>query len=153
MPPRRRSDDPVLVHPGEIEPPAFPVGVTPQGPVRGLSSTPRSRLRTFLIGLSGGTIVLATLGVVALATLVSPFGAKRASLAAAERELGAELQPGERVEARALVSQRNWWDNFRESYGLLVATDRRLVFVALPPMPWVRQDDEGPPELLSLIHI
>jgi hypothetical protein len=147
MRPRRRIDDPVHSLTGELEAPNLPLGFTPAEPTRGLRSTPRSRLRTFVVGLSGGSVVLATLGVVALATLVSPFGAQAASRAAAERELEAELAPGERVVARAEVAQRNWWDNYRESYGLLVATDRRMVFVGLPPMPWIRRADEGPPEL------
>ena len=48
---------------------------------------------------------------------------------------------------RAYVSQRNWYDNFRESFGVLASTDRRLLYVGLPPAPWLGRTAEGPPEL------
>jgi hypothetical protein len=107
---------------------------------------PRTRLRTFLIGLSGGTVLLLVLAVLAVATIFSPIGARRAGRAAAEQELRGELAPDERVIARSYVSQRQWIDNFRESFGVLVATDRRLLFVGAPPASLLRPS-EGPPEL------
>ncbi|MBV9879555.1 MAG: LysM peptidoglycan-binding domain-containing protein [Gemmatirosa sp.] len=117
-------------------------------PTRGIRPRRRSRLQRALIFLTSGTALLVLGGLLALATALSPFGAQRESRAAAERELRSELEDGERVLARAYVSQRNWWDNFRESFGLLAATDRRLIFVGLPPVSWIRrEDDDGPPEL------
>ena len=82
-----------------------------------------------------------------MATLLSPIGARRAARAVAAQELEGELEPGETVLARAEVSQRRWFDNLRESYGVLAATDRRLLYVGLPPAAWVRRGDDGPPEL------
>jgi LysM repeat protein len=130
-----------LIEVPEVAPEPAPV-FAPLAP----RQAPRSRLRTFLIGLSGGTVLLAILAIIAAATIFSPIGARRAGRAAAEQELRGELARDETVVARAYVSQRNWWDNYRESFGLLAATDRRLIFVGAPPASLLRPDD-GPPEL------
>lgn len=116
-------------------------------PARGIRPRRRSRLQRILIGVSGGTLLLVVGGVLALATVLSPIGAKRAARYVAEQEIASELDPGERVLARSYVSQRNWWDNFRESFGILTATDRRLLFVGVPPASWLRRAHDGPPEL------
>ena len=116
-------------------------------PERGLLPRRRSRIQRLLIGLSGGTLLLLVAAVLGLATVLSPPGAQRAARAAAAEELASELDAGERVLARAYVSQRVWADNLRESFGVLAATDRRLLFVGEPPAAWIHQRNDGPPEL------
>jgi hypothetical protein len=89
-------------------------------------------------------IVVAAL---AVATVFPPIGARRAARAAAEREVMAQLLPGERRVATAYASQREWTDVFREAFGILIATDRRLIYLSVPPTPLLRPRESGPAEL------
>jgi LysM repeat protein len=60
----------------------------------------------------------------------------------------AQLRSGEQVVSRAYASQRRWTDMWRESFGVVVATDQRLLYVGAPPTPLLRPRDDGPLELL-----
>lgn len=101
-----------------------------------------------LVALTSSTALLATVGLVGAAAIVPPVGARRIAREAALREVDAQLSSGEQIVARAYASQRRWTDMWRESFGVVVATDRRLLYVGAPPTPLLRPRDDGPLELL-----
>ncbi|MEX2154310.1 MAG: LysM peptidoglycan-binding domain-containing protein [Gemmatimonadaceae bacterium] len=69
----------------------------------------------------------------------------RDARAIVERELRMNtLQPGERVLRSVPVFRRNASDYFRQTRGLLVLTDRRLVYLGAPPRDITGASD-GPP--------
>ncbi|MFO0096392.1 MAG: hypothetical protein ACK54K_19055, partial [Gemmatimonadaceae bacterium] len=76
--------------------------------------------------------------------MVPPIGARRTAREAALRELSALYEAGERPVAQVFAAQRRWTDMWRESYGVVVATDRRLLYVGAPPTPLLRPRDDGP---------
>lgn len=108
----------------------------------------RRPLVRVVVALTSTTALLAVAGVVAAAAIVPPIGARLAARTSAQREVRAQLRPHEYVIASVYASQRRWTDMFRESFGVLVATDQRLLYVGAPPMPLLRPRDDGPEELL-----
>lgn len=101
-----------------------------------------------LVALTSTTALIATAALVAAAAIVPPVGARRTARDAALREVQLATADGERIVAQAFASQRRWTDMWRESFGVVVATDRRLLYVGAPPTPLLRPRDDGPLELL-----
>lgn len=99
-----------------------------------------------LVLLTSGTALLATAALVATAAIVPPIGARRAARSVAQAEIAALLAPDERIRSRLFTSQRLWTDVWRDAFGVLVVTDRRLLHVAIPPTPVLRPREDGPQE-------
>lgn len=101
-----------------------------------------------LVALTSTSALLAVAGLVAAAAIIPPVGARRVAREAADHEVTAQLSSDERVVARVFASQRRWTDMWRESFGIVVATDRRVLYVGAPPTPLLRPREDGPSELL-----
>lgn len=121
---------------------ALPGLLTRQG------STRRRWLR-FLAKLTGGSlgVLFAMLLVIAYLVTLRPDvpGARRL----ARRELEVLLEPEEKVQATAWARRREWWDGFRETYGILALTDRRALFVGIPPRELL-SPERGPQQFVIL---
>ncbi len=92
-------------------------------------------------------MVAAVVAITAAAAILSPIGTRRVARETAEREIDALLAPDELVLARAYASQRRASDLWRQSHGLLVATNRRVLYLGSPPITLLRPDEGGPQEL------
>lgn len=131
------------------------VAARPRGRFRWLqpgAGAPTVRRRSpavrLLVSLTSTTALLAVAGLTAAAAMLPPVGARRQARAAAQQEVSAQLERDERVVARVFASQRRWTDMWRESFGIVVATDRRVLYVGAPPSPMLRPREDGPSELL-----
>jgi LysM repeat protein len=108
----------------------------------------RSTLRRVLAALTTGTALVGVAAAVAAASMIPPIGARRSARLAAEQETRVLLAPDEHIVASTFASQRRWTDMWRESFGLVAATTRRVLYVGAPAMPLLRPREDGPLELL-----
>jgi hypothetical protein len=102
------------------------------GLVTGPVSLRRRVLRVLAKITGGGLGVVLVIGaVVAYLLTLRPDipAARRLAL----NELKIVLEPGERVQSAAWARRREWWDGFRETYGILAITETRALFVGIPP--------------------
>lgn len=84
--------------------------------------------------------VLAIGGVLGALMLIAIYIDRRArdpgaarQLVARELALPGALEPGEATEAQASLMQRQWWDYYRPTPSTVLATDRRLLLLVVPP--------------------
>lgn len=127
--------------------PASPV-TTLLGLVTGPVNSRRWWLRALVKITGGGLGVLLVTGVV-LAYLVTLRPDVPAARRLARRELQVLMEPSERVLAAAWARRREWWDGFRETYGILAITETRVVFVGIPPRELVTPE-RGPQQFVIL---
>jgi hypothetical protein len=100
----------------------------------------RPALRYTLIGI--GAVLVALFSQVAIHTYRTD---PRDARAIAERELRLNtLGDGERVVRMVSVFQRPWIDYFRATRGVLVLTNRRLLFIGLEPRDLLGTGDSPP---------
>ena len=109
---------------------------------------PRRTLVRVVLALTTSTALLVVSVLVGAAVIVPPIGARHMARDAAQREFRGFLEADEVVAASTFASLRRWTDLWRESNGVLVATNKSLLYVAAPPMPILRPHEDGPQELL-----
>ncbi len=109
---------------------------------------PRSAFRRIAAALTRSSALLAVAALVAAASMVPPIGARRTARLAAEEEVRSLLASDEVIVASVFASQRRWTDVWRESFGIVAATSRRILYVGAPPTPLLRPREDGPMELL-----
>lgn len=108
----------------------------------------RSAFRRIAAALTRSSALLAVAALVAAASVVPPIGARRTARLAAEQEVRSLLASDEVIVASVFASQRRWTDVWRESFGIVAATSRRILYVGAPPTPLLRPREDGPMELL-----
>ena len=113
------------------------------------SGLTRRRWLRMLARFTGGSLgLLFALGLV-IAYLITLRPDVPGSRRLAQRELQVLLEPDETVYAVAWARRREWWDGFRETYGILALTDRRALFVGVPPRELV-SPERGPQQFVIL---
>lgn len=110
-------------------------------------TTPLARALKTLAVVIAFAVLVATAAAVVISRQQDPIAVPPLAQLEAEAQLAAA---GEAVELAVPAFRRRWWDYFQPTLGVLVASERRIVFVGLVPEPLARTAPDEPPPIERL---
>lgn len=91
----------------------------------------RATLARYSLAIGGVLLVLLLIALYIQRRARDPVTMRK--LVARELSIPGALEPGESIEARASLIQRQWWDYYSPTSTTVLATDRRLLLLMVPP--------------------
>ncbi len=110
-------------------------------------SNPLMRALKTLAVIVGFVLLVAAIAALFVSRQQDPISVPQLAQVEAEAQLAGA---GETMELSVPAFRRRWWDYFQPTRGVLVASERRLVFVGLVPEPLGRTPSGEPPPIERL---